>query len=414
MEQQYNNCTESQISKTQPLNIVLVNTHRFFNVKGGVEKVFSEMANALSKRGHNVTVVCCDKNEGEPGFAIDSSVTLINAYKEKAPLVLKLLSKNFVVNLSSLHWDSQKRKHRRVVVRSKTISRLMMHKIGSALLKRHIDVFISFQAETTYILKLLYGDKVPIISMFHGHIQSYPELKVFGPYVEQSTVIQVLRPEFISDISGILPHASRVEVIGNAVPQAQSFSNRSSKVIICVARISSEKRIHLLVQAFALLKDQYPDWSLQIWGGYQNPTYTNLVNSIIKEHHLESCVKLCGQTDRVDEKLKHASIFAFPSRTEGFPLSLTEAMAHGLPAVGCKKCPSVNSLIRDGVNGVLCEDTPEGLALGLSKLMSNETLRIQLGNQAKEDMKVFSPDVIWQQWEKLLLSVVNSDKNVRP
>lgn len=412
MDYQCNKCTESQHSKPQLLNIVLVNTHRFFNVKGGVEKVFSEMANALSKRGHHVTVVCCDKNDGKPGFAIDESVTLINAYKEKAPFVLKLLAKNWVVNLSSLHWDTQKRKHRRVVVRSKTISRLMMHKIGSALSNQPIDVFVSFQAETTYILKLLYGDTVPIISMFHGHIQSYPELKVFGPFVEQSTAIQVLRPEFVSDILSLLPHATRVEVIGNAVPQTLLCSDRSSKVIICVARVSSEKRVHLLVEAFALLREKYPDWNLQIWGGYQSPTYTSLVESIIKKNHLESCVKLCGLTDHVEEKLMNASIFAFPSKTEGFPLSLTEAMAFSLPSVGCKKCPSVNSLIRDGINGLLCEDTPESLAEGLSKLMSNEALRIRLGDQAKQDMKSFAPDEIWGQWEKLLFSVANIDKNV--
>ena len=123
-------------------------------------------------------------------------------------------------------------------------------------------------------------------------------------------------------------------------------------------------------------------------------------------------MKLCGLTDHVEEKLMNASIFAFPSKTEGFPLSLTEAMAFSLPSVGCKKCPSVNSLIRDGINGLLCEDTPESLAEGLSKLMSNEALRIRLGDQAKQDMKSFAPDEIWGQWEKLLFSVANIDKNV--
>lgn len=401
---------DCEVSTIRPLNIVLVNTHRFFNITGGVEKVFSKMANALSRKGHRVTAVCYDKNEGKPCFPIDDSVTLINAYKEKAPFFFQLVSKNFLVNLCSLHWDDQKRRQRRITIRSKTISRCMMHKIGSALLGRPIDVLVSFQPETTYILKLLYGEAIPIVSMFHGHVDMYPELKVFGPYVERSDVIQVLRPEYVPDILSLMPHAKRVEVIGNAVVQSAEYADRSSKVIICVARISAEKRTHLLAEAYALLRDKFPDWKVQIWGRHQSTAYTKVVKSTIEKLHLESHVKLCGVTDQIDKELKNASIFALPSRAEGLPLSLIEAMTYGLPSIGCKDCPAVNSLIRDGANGFLCEDTPESLAKGLSELMSNEELRVQLGNQAKQDMKAFAPDEIWGQWERLLSSVVDAKK----
>lgn len=87
-------------------------------------------------------------------------------------------------------------------------------------------------------------------------------------------------------------------------------------------------------------------------------------------------------------------------------MSLTEAMATGLPTVGCKTCTCVNELVRDGVNGFLCDETPQDFARGLSLLMDSEALRIQFGDVAKKDMLSYAPDVVWEMWEKLLASIV--------
>ena len=54
--------------------------------------------------------------------------------------------------------------------------------------------------------------------------------------------------------------------------------------------------------------------------------------------------------------VSNASVCAFPSKYEGFPLALTEAMSAGLPCVGFKSCTGVNGLIVDGENGFLVED----------------------------------------------------------
>ena len=62
-------------------HIVLVDTWRVVNAKGGTEKVFCEMANALVERGYKVTAICHDENIGLPGFELRSDVEFINAYK---------------------------------------------------------------------------------------------------------------------------------------------------------------------------------------------------------------------------------------------------------------------------------------------------------------------------------------------
>ena len=112
-----------------------------------------------------------------------------------------------------------------------------------------------------------------------------------------------------------------------------------------------------------------------------------------------------GATDNVLDVYNKAAIFAFPSAYEGFPLALTEAMSAGLPAVGCKSCPAVNELIKDGENGFLCENGVDAFAQALEKLMSDEELREKMGQAAKEDMKQYDPDKIWDMWEKLIEQV---------
>lgn len=113
---------------SRQLNITLVNTWRVVNAKGGTEKVFCDMANAFVQRGHNVTAICLDENQGQPGFPIDSRVHFINAYHAQIPLSLtKLVRKLRSLSLCKeqrrikhaalsveVSFDRRLRKHRRM------------------------------------------------------------------------------------------------------------------------------------------------------------------------------------------------------------------------------------------------------------------------------------------------------------
>jgi glycosyltransferase involved in cell wall biosynthesis len=97
-----------------------------------------------------------------------------------------------------------------------------------------------------------------------------------------------------------------------------------------------------------------------------------------------------------------------PSRTEGFPLALCEALACGLPAV-CTDCAGgVRDIIQDTVNGVLVpkEDAP-ALARALDRLMADEDERRRLAARAPEVIERFSLSKVMGAWESLLHEVVN-------
>ena len=109
-----------------------------------------------------------------------------------------------------------------------------------------------------------------------------------------------------------------------------------------------------------------------------------------------------GTTSEIESQLRKASIFAFPSAFEGFPLALTEAMSIGLPTVGFKETPAVNELIKNNSNGILCIDNVDALASALEELILDKNKRIQYGQKGKEDMKKYSDDSIFGKWECLL------------
>ena len=144
----------------------------------------------------------------------------------------------------------------------------------------------------------------------------------------------------------------------------------------------------------------------------KNENYWNEVNNLIREKDLSERIFFRGTTNNVASVLQNASIFAFPSLYEGFPLALAEAFSMGLPAVGCKDCSGVNSLIKDGSNGFLTDPTPEAFAEGLAKLMMSEDLRRQLGAQGRQDMKAFSADAVWGAWDKLIRELISEQREV--
>lgn len=396
------------ISDNRKPHVVLVNTGPVINDKGGTVKVFCDMANALVKLGYEVSALYCDPNRGAPGFPISKDVRCLNSFK-KPPL--SFLYKNPWRNLRCLRLNKVKRKLLRDLLHPKWRAKC----IGEAIVKLPTaDIFISYQPESTWILRDCLNSKVPLVTMFHFNPIHYFNTSLFPIYrhaVGNADVLQVLLPEFVAEARDYYQN-SRIVVIPNIAPEYIVSNNLSQKRIITVARVDKQKRPSLLLESFALLKDRFPDWICEWYGERTSEDYWNDVNHLIHEKGLTDRILFRGTTNNVAGVLQNASIFAFPSLYEGFPLALAEAFSMGLPAVGCKDCCGVNSLIKDGSNGFLTDPTPEAFAEGLAKLMMSEDLRRQLGTQGRQDMKAFSADAVWGAWDKLIRELISEQREV--
>ena len=119
-------------------------------------------------------------------------------------------------------------------------------------------------------------------------------------------------------------------------------------------------------------------------------------------------VNLPGRIQTPTSVLPYADLFILTSRYEGFPNALLEAMACGLPAISVD-CPSgPRAIIRNGIDGIL---VPSADAISLSQTMSalmvDANKRQQLAVKATEVLDRFSVDKILQQWEEVLMAVLD-------
>ena len=384
------------------MKVMLADFHKFIGYSGGIENVFAKMASALSERNYDVVAVFADeKREGEPFFTVPESVKLLNLYHLPGEKAVKPsgLTKALREVIRPFSRAAARDQNYRLLYQAKAqLSRLLE--------KEKPDVIVSFREPTGRLLLDGVGTKIPVISMLHNDpdeiFRGSPaeERKA----LEKSAAIQVLLPSFISKAKKYL-HYDHFIAIPNAVNAphvtADHLAKKDKYTITCVGRLTGRtKRQHLLIEAFARLSKDHPDWQVKLWGDTYDKPYVASLKSKIKKYGLEKQVFLCGTTKDMDAVWKETDIFAFPSHHEGFPLALSEALSCGIPAVGYRSCPAVNELIQSGGTGLLVEEGASALAEGLKKLMESPVLRERFGKNAQMAAEMYRPEIVWGKWEE--------------
>lgn len=192
----------------------------------------------------------------------------------------------------------------------------------------------------------------------------------------------------------------------------QGPKNAREKIVISLGRINfTQKRPDLLVEAFAKITQIHSDWKLHIYGSGSIDDVQKLQTKI-RELNLSNRVYLKQPCNDVQSIYNSASIFVIPSKFEGFPNVLAEALCTGLPAVGFQECPGVRELIIDGKNGFLVKTaTSEDLSRALDKLMSDSTMRGDMGKRAAEIFsKKYSAEDAFSAWEKSVNKLLSIHK----
>jgi len=176
-----------------------------------------------------------------------------------------------------------------------------------------------------------------------------------------------------------------VHVVPNAVTppgaRATPFAQADAPVkIVAAGRLHPKKGFDVLIRAVGKLRAWDLDVTCEIAGEGEE---RGALEGLIRELDLDPCVKLVGWTGDVAGFLATGDVFAFPSHQEGFPLTLLEAMAVGLPSVASEIDGPVE-ILKDGVNGRLVpEDDPDRLAEALGELIGDPLEARRLGEAAR-------------------------------
>jgi glycosyltransferase involved in cell wall biosynthesis len=187
---------------------------------------------------------------------------------------------------------------------------------------------------------------------------------------------------------------------------------RPRPLILTLGRLSWVKGHDQLIEAFALLAGTFPEWDLRIHG--EGPEREAL-QARIHAHGLGHRITLGPAIADVGSCLRDADLFVLPSRAEGFPNALAEAMAWGLPVLSCD-CPSGPSdLIRHGVDGLLVPpgDVP-ALAGAMGTLLGDTALRARLAARAPDVLTRFSPSRVMALWEEALTAACTPSQRRNP
>ena len=340
--------------------------------KGGIERFCCNLAGVMGTKGHSATLFC------KAGKSPDARPTY--PVPEKVPLI-------------PLDLD---------------YGTLDLTPAKTAIVSSGIDVLVAcFSWESLlWFPSLLKGTGIPLVISERNH----PELinNKWNAYERNACLsaadqIHILLEQFLPLYSEEL--RGLVTAIPNPVAPLDTVIKKAAgtrRTLLGVGRFSeSVKQFSLLLEAFALLADDFPDWDLRICGdGDAFAQYSRWVSA----SGLGERISLPGRVENVAEEYAHADIFCIPSRYEGFGQVTTEAQQFALPVVGFRDCSGTNSIVVHEENGFLAEAmTPACLAGYLALLMRDAALRTRLGQRGKEMLLRYDPQTVYGAWETLLL-----------
>lgn len=175
--------------------------------------------------------------------------------------------------------------------------------------------------------------------------------------------------------------------------------NDAGKRILFVGRLHQVKGVRYLLQAMKIVHKKMHDVQLILVGDGEEREHLEFLTADLA---IKECVEFAGKVphEKVQVYMNQAEVFVLPSLSEGFPVTIIEAMACGLPIVATR-VRGVSEIIEDGINGYLVDPKdPVQIARALLKILDNEYLRKEMSSNNREEAKKYSWDEIAVKLEK--------------
>ncbi len=221
-------------------------------------------------------------------------------------------------------------------------------------------------------------------------IRAYPRLDAVTVLTERD------RADYEQALAGF---RVRLQRIPNGIPPREApVAAHDTRRIVAAGRLTPQKGFDMLLDAFAVVAAEHPDWTLTVYG--HGPWRAQLI-ARRDALGLTDVVHFAGVTPHLDRELAAASIFVLSSRFEGLPMVLLEAMSTGLP-VAAFDCPTgPREVIEPGVNGLLVPAQDTGaLAAAINELIGDPERRRAMGAAAFETSRAYFMPSVRDAWEE--------------
>lgn len=344
---------------------------------GGAQRVVCNLANALCRQGYRVTILLTARRDNN-ALNLDPSVRL-------EFLVYDPPRWSFAHLAGLYHMGRWLPKLR---ARIKRINALC---VVSFIRPTNVQVLIAF---------LGLRDRRIIVCE-----RNDPQRQVFGRHwallsrlLYRTADLVTFNSEGVrSSLAAYVPEG-KLHYLPNilTIPASQCVEQFPGPVVLAVGRLVPQKGYDVLIKAFAQVRERMADWRLVFLG--EGP----------QEAELQKLAENLGVATRIEWRghvadpfafYRGASIFVLPSRYEGMPNALLEAMSFGLPAIVSDASPGPLEVIDQGENGLIVptDDVAE-LAAALTHLAGDEAARKRLGAAARQRVQAFLPDRAINDW----------------
>lgn len=345
----------------------------------GAPTMFMWVAEALYKRGHEVRI--CTWNTFRTDIKMSEGIKWIDLTSEK----------NGIVN--------------------------RVKRIREVIKDYDPDVSVSFQLDANiYNIIACRGlrTKSVVCERNDPYKPGYYKLKILKPLFRfaDGAVFQLPKArDYYTNINSptiIIPNP----IVSKTDIRCESYDKRMH-IIAAHGRLDIfQKRQDVLIDAFAKLVKEYPDYQLQIFGSqWPGTNDEERLNNQITRLGLEGKALLMGVSKNPQQDIKDAMMWVSTSDFEGISNALMDAMAIGIPVVATDCSPGGAAfLIRDKENGLLVErGNAQAVYEGIKYVIEHPAEADEMGRKAVEIEKELDSEKIAKQWEDYLLTLCNKN-----
>lgn len=208
----------------------------------------------------------------------------------------------------------------------------------------------------------------------------------------------------LKSLSAFVP-AGKLQFLPNPIsvkPDPRENASQRKETLLAVGRLHHQKGFDLLLRAFAELNrlGEAGRWRIRIAGvgGLQEE-----LQSLARALEISDSVDWLGFQQNLSDEYASAGIFVMPSRFEGMPNALMEALAFGMPAIVSDGSRSMTECVEFGRFGLIFHtENVEELANCIRKLIGDRELRETLGADAKKHFSRFSEEEVLKVWRQVL------------